>query len=225
MLATQYNKRWHSPTNVYGHLHKLTEEVGSDAVENRPQYKRAREARIAAIMAFVLTRIRNLPTVLRLPLHDPPDAYLMQPNSGTMDIITVEITSYRSSKESLLEQLERTKFNHSYSEEYILLTELFTEDKVDYEEINKYAIDQSIPFKIWSLKKIQDSPDTIAEVVILNPTIMKFTINIGEEAYYFKEKYKIPQVIFSKRAYKTEDIKSIPDADGCYICPWEELED
>jgi hypothetical protein len=225
MKATQFNKRWHSPINVYGHIRKLTENIGSAAIEKKPQYKRVREARIAAIMAFVLTRIRNLPTVLRLPLHDPPDAYLMQPNSGTMDIITVEITSYRNSKESLLEQLDRTKFNYSYSQEYILLIELFTEDKVNYEEIYKYRIDHNIPFAIWSLKKIQDSPDTIAKVVVINPMIMEFTVNIGQEAYYFNEKYKIPQVIFSKKAYKPEDIKTIPDIEKCNIAPWEELED
>jgi hypothetical protein len=225
MKPTQFNKRWHSPVNVYMHVQKLTEKIGSDALEKRPHHKRAREARIAGIMAFVLTRIRKLPTVLRLPLHDPPDAYLMQPNSGTMDITTVEITSYRPSKESMLEQLIRTKLHASLSSEYILLVELLTEDKVDYQEVNDYAVKNNVPFPIWSLRKIQQSPDTIAEIVIMNPEVSKFTVNVGEEAHYFSEKYKIPHVVFTKKVSKPEDVREESNLEECNIAPWESLED
>lgn len=120
-LIKQYNKRWHSPTNVYMHIQKLAKDVGLEAINKSPKYKRVREARIGAVIAFVLSRMRSLPTFLRLPLNDPPDIYLMQPNAGTMDIITVEMTSYRESEESLLEQLKRTKFNQTYPTEYMLL--------------------------------------------------------------------------------------------------------
>ncbi len=118
-LISQYNKRWHSPTNVYMHIQKLAKDVGSEAINKSPQYQKVREARISAIMAFILSRMRNLPTFLRFPLKDPPDVYFMQPNDGTMDIVTVEITSYRESEESLLEQLKRTKLNQTYLYKYM----------------------------------------------------------------------------------------------------------
>ena len=118
-LISQFNKRWHSPTNVYIHIQKLAEDVGFEAINKNPQYQKVREARISAVMAFILSRMRNLPTFLRFPLKDPPDVYFMQPNAGTIDIITTEITSYRESKESLLEQLKRTKLNKTYPYEYM----------------------------------------------------------------------------------------------------------
>jgi len=106
MILAQFNKRWHSPVNVYMHLNRLKEKIGNQSLESSPNWKRAREARIAAVMAFVITQIRDLPTFIRLPLHDPPDVYLMQPNGPDMGIITVELTSYRSrAKETLLDQL------------------------------------------------------------------------------------------------------------------------
>lgn len=229
MKPTQFNKRWHSPNNVFMHLDRLTRVIGSDMLEKSPKHKRAREARIAAVMAYVLTRIRNLPTVIRLPLNDPPDVYLMQSNRGTMDITTVELTSYRNlSQESLLDQLIRNKIGlgyKKYSGEYILLVELFTEENVDYETINKYAAENKINFPIWSLRKVQQSPDTIAEVVVMNPKVSKFWVNVGEEAFYFKGRYNIPHVVFSKQVFKPEDIRSENLDEECNIAPWEELED
>lgn len=130
MKTSQFNKRWHSPTNVYMHLDKLSQQVGSDKLERSPKYQKAREARIAMIMAFVLSRIRNISTYLRLPRNEPPDVYFMQPNNGTMDITTTELTSYRPSSESLLEQLKRKKLKQEYTSEYILLVELLTQANV-----------------------------------------------------------------------------------------------
>lgn len=229
MKSTQFNKRWHSPVNVFMHLDKLTKAVGIETLEKGPRYKRAREARIAAIMAFVLTRLRNLPTVIRLPLNDPPDAYLLQPNGATMDITTVELTSYRNlSNETLLEQLIRNKINpkfQKYSSEYILLVELLTDNGVDYQAINDYAVENNIKFPIWALRKIQQTPDTIAELVIMNPSVSKLTINVGEEAYYFSRKHKIAHVVFTKKVHKPEDVRSEHLSDDLQIKPWEDLED
>ena len=225
MKISQFNKRWHSPTNVFMHLDKLTQQIGSEVLEKSPKYQKAREARIAMIMAFVLSRIRNISTYLRLPLNEPPDVYLMQPNTGTMDIATVELTSYRPSNESLLEQLKRKKLKQPYPKEYILLVDLLTEDKVDYEAINDYAVENHLPFPIWSLRNVQQLPDTIAEVVIMNPKVSIFSVNVGEEAYYFREKYKALAVVFSKRVSKIENVRSEKMTTDCNIAPWENLED
>ena len=224
-LINQYNKRWHSPTNVYMHLQELVKIYGFNLINKSPQYKRVREARIGAIMAFVVSRIRNLPTFLRLPLNDPPDLYLMQPNSGTMDIITVEITSYRESEEPLLEQLKRTKFNQKYLYELTLLVELLTRTVIDYESMLKYKLKHNIDMPIWLLSKIQDFPDTIGEVITIDTDINKFNINIGEEAYCYNKKFGSTAVIFSKRAFKLDDVRKESIQEECRIPPWENLED
>jgi hypothetical protein len=228
MILTQFNKRWFSPTYIFKHLDRLYNTVGLKTVDSSPLYGRAREARIAAIMAFVITRIRNIPALVRLPKSDPPDCYLMQPRQGTMDITTVEITSYRSSKETLLDQLIRKKLNDkylsAYSKECVLMVELFTEDKVDYEAINNYCLNKQTTVPIWCLRKVQQTPDTIAEVITINPKIEKFKINVGKEAYYFNETYKIPSSVISKKAFNVGEIKS--EIIGEYdIPPWENLED
>ena len=228
MTLSQFNKRWHSPVNVYMHLDKLKEKIGRQSIENSPYWKRTREARIAAVIAFVLSRIRGLPTFIRLPLHDPPDAYLMQPNSGSMEIITVELTSYRSgAKETLLEQLARTKIKEyeTLSSEYILAVELLTEDGVDYQAINNYAVKVKALFQIWSFRKIQDSPDTIAEVIVMNPEVSRFTVNVGEEANYYNDRYTVSPIIFSKKVTKPEDVRTETTNENCNVAPWEDLED
>jgi len=223
MEDSQFNKRWHSPTNVFMHLDKISKRVGEE-LEKSPKYQKARETRIAAIVAFVLSRLRNLPTYIRLPLDEPPDVYLMQPNLGTMDIATVELTSYRSSTESLLDQLKRKKLKQGYSSSCLLLIELFTENKVDYEAINKHSIEQNICFPIWTLRKVQQSPDTIAEVMIINPNLSKFLINVGRETFYFKDKYKVPQIFFSKRVGNRKNVRFEQMPGECNIAPWECLE-
>lgn len=228
MKNSQFNKRWHSPVNVYMHLNRLAKKVGQPTLESSPLWKRAREARIAAVMAFVVTKIRNIPTVIRLPLNDPPDAYLMQPNGVDMDITTVELTSYRNgAKETLLDQLARTKIKKykTLSSKYVLGVDLLTEEGVDYQAINDYAVSVKAPFPVWTFLKIQDYPDTIAEIVITNPKISKFMVNVGEEAFYFSDKYKIPHVVFSKKAHKPEEVRSEPLSEECNIAPWEDLED
>lgn len=228
MKNSQFNKRWHSPVNVFMHLNRLTKEVGQQTLESSPKWKRAREARIAAVMAFVITRIRNLPTVIRLPLHDPPDAYLMQPNSVDMDITTVELTSYREGvKESFLDQLARTKVKkyQTLSGQCVLGVELLTEKGVVYQAINDYAVSVKAPFPIWSFRKVQDYPDTVAEIVIMNPKVSRFVVNVGEEAFNFSEKYKIPHVVYSKKAQRPEEVRSESLGEECNIAPWEQLED
>ena len=102
---------------------------------------------------------------------------------------------------------------------------MFTEDNVNYEEINKYAADNKIPFPIWFLRKVQQQPDTIAEVIITNPRVSKFLVNVGKEAHYFNEKYKVPHLVFSMRVSKPEYVRSELRSEECNIAPWEDLED
>ncbi len=225
MKNSQFNKRWHSPTNVFMHLDELAVSIGQDKLEKNPRYQKAREARIAAVIAFVLSNFRNLPTYIRLPLDEPPDILLMQPNSGTMDITQVELTTYRSSPELLLDQLIRTKLQQNFPATYILLVHLLTEDGVDYQAINKYLREQDIYFPVWSLREFQSSPDTIAEVVIFNPDLQKIQINVGQEAFEYRNKYKESSgIAFPKRVANIKDVRSESKDDECKIPPWESLE-
>lgn len=91
--------------------------------------------------------------------------------------------------------------------------------------MNDYAVKKELSFPVWSLRKIQQSPDTIAEVVIMNPKVSKFTVNVGEEAYYFKEKYKACPVVFSRRVSRIEDVRSEKMSTNCNIAPWEDIEE
>ncbi|MFA5015189.1 MAG: hypothetical protein WC549_06585 [Actinomycetota bacterium] len=224
-LISQYNKKWHSPTNVYMHIQELAKDVGFEAINKKPQYQKVREAKISVVMAFILSKMRGLPTFLRFPLKDPPDVYLMQPNNGTMDIVTVEITSYRDSKESLLEQLKRTKLSQTYSYKYMLLVELLIKTQVDYDNIFKYKIKHKIDWPVWFLSKIKDSPDTIAEIVTIDSGINHFEINIGREAYYYNKQFKTPAIIYSKRAFKPKDVRVESNQKEDHTLPWEMLED
>ena len=149
----------------------------------------------------------------------------MQPNDGTMDIVTVEITSYRETEECLLEQLKRTKLNQTYLYKYMVLVELLTKTKVDYYDIFKYKIEHKIDWPVWFLSKIKDSPDTTAEVITIDSAINNFELNIGKEAYCYNQKFKTPAIVYSKKASKPEDIRSESNQKEDYTLPWEMLED
>ena len=92
--------------------------------------------------------------------------------------------------------------NKTLSDECMLAVELLTEEGVDYLAIYDYTTSVKAPFTIWLILKVQESPDTIAEIVIMNPKIIKFEENIGKEASNFKDKYNVPAVVYSKKTFK-----------------------
>ncbi|NCS97307.1 MAG: hypothetical protein GW762_01825 [Candidatus Pacebacteria bacterium] len=149
----------------------------------------------------------------------------MQPNGVSMDITTIELTSYRKSKESLLEQLIRTrKLSGAYSSEYLMLVHLFTTDGVDYEEIKKYANEKLIDYPIWAVRNVRNHPDTIAELVVVNPTTSVFEINVGKEAFEYDKKYDLPDIVFSKEVISPREVRTEETGES-NIAPWQERQD
>lgn len=219
---------WHSPTNVYWHIQKLTENVGEEAIEKQGKYQNVREARVGAVVALVMFKRLGKPTFLQLYKPDPPDVILMQlskKNIGQRDITQLEITSYIGEpRESLLEQLKRTKTPpgiHIFSENHILIVNVGVGLKVDYDPIRRYLNKDKIPFPVWTLQEKESYPDTIARVVIVNPEIYQIDVNVGESVHNF-EKLKFPGVIRSKRVSKVELVRAEPSGRN-YEAPWDTI--
>lgn len=199
---------WHSPLNVYWWENKLVQRIGSELLKKQSKYQKVREARIAAIVALAMYKIRGIPAYVQIPKEDPPDAYVLQESrevKGQADISTIEITTYyNDSRETLLEQIKRTKVpetHKTYSDEYVLVVEIGVRNPaihVDYDELRNYLNKVDVRFPIWTVRDISHSGDTIAEVVIVNPKTQKLEINVGEAAFTFK-KLKLPDVQFVKQ--------------------------
>lgn len=199
---------WHSPLNVYWWENKLIQKIGTEVIKKQSKFQKVREARIAAIVALAMYKIRGIPAYVQIPKEDPPDAYILQESKevkGQADISTIEITTYyNDSRETLLEQIKRTKVPEShktYSDEYVLVVEIGVRNPpihVDYNELRNYLNKVDVRFPIWTVRDISHSGDTIAEVVIVNPKTQKLKINVGEAAFTFK-KLKLPDVQFVKQ--------------------------
>lgn len=223
-------KIWHSPLNVYRWESRLIKEVGLEAIKKKGKYQKVREARIAAIVALAMYKLRDIPAYVQLPEDDPPDAYILQESKkkkGQADISTLEITTYyNDSRETLLEQLKRKKVpttHETYSDEYILVVELGVRNppiEIDYEELRSYLNSVGVKFPIWTIRDVSSRGNTIAEVVIVNPNTHKLTINVGEAAYIFKTK-KLNDVLFTKQGTPKTAGKRMPA--GQYgKPPWDE---
>ncbi len=222
------SKIWHSPLNVYRHIQKLTEKVGTEAIENKNEYKNVREARIGAVIALVMFQTMGKPTYVQLYKPDPPDVILMQPSKdvkGQLDIILVEITSFIGDpQESLLEQLKRTKTKpgiHTLSEEYILVVNVGVGLNVEYKLIRDYLNENNTPFPVWTIQQISNYPDTIANVVIINPELREIDINVGEVAYLFG-KSGWADVLHTMRV-RREELVRLEKAEKIYQALWETI--
>ncbi|HEY4505636.1 MAG TPA: hypothetical protein VJG67_03015 [Candidatus Paceibacterota bacterium] len=199
---------WHSPLNIYWWEDKLAQKIGKEIIKKRSKYQKVREARIAAIVALAMYKIRDIPAYVQIPREDPPDAYILQESKkikGQADISTIEITTYYDdSRETLLEQLKRKKVpetHKTYSDEYILVVEIGVRNppiNIDYDELRSYLNEIDVKFPIWTVRDISHSGDTIAEVVTVNPETQTLEINVGEAAYTFKT-HKLPDVQFVKQ--------------------------
>lgn len=217
---------WHSPYNVYWHLGKLAKAVGQEAIEKDGKYKRVREARIAAITALVMYRMTKKPGYIQLPPSDPPDAYIMQQSltkKGQLDISTIEITSYRGGKESLLNQLKRTKTYEipKYSDEYVLVIELLSKEGIDYDAIREYLNSIKVPFPVWTLYGKTVEGSTIAELTIINPETVSHELNVGEIAYKLKQEGML-DILNVKRAGSEKSART-EISEKYEKSPWEDL--
>lgn len=225
-------KIWHSPLNVYWHIQKLTNKLGQDGLMKHKEYKSIRESQIAAVIALVMFRIRNIPAYVQLYKSDPPDALIMQPspvNKGQADISTLEITQYRgNTNESMLNQLKRRKIKpktNTFSSFYILVVDLWpnvTVTEQEFAAMRDYLVENNIPFPVWVIQEIEKRPDTIAELTIVNPELHKITINIGESANIY-QKMGMPDVIHVRRVGNANLVRT-EKAEKYYKAPWESYE-
>lgn len=201
---------YYSPIKPFAYHYKLLTLM--DAVELDKQFKALREAKSIAISALALYSTTDNPTFINLSENDPPDGYIMRHSKekkGTLEILKVEITHYfNNNGETLLEQLKRTKIPAKpiHGPEYLILVELRTPDPINYEEIRDYLNSINNPFPVWTIRPLQITPDTIAELVIINPEIHTIVVNAGEAAYNWKQN-KLPNEIDIKRVAKVEDVR------------------
>ncbi len=225
-------KIWHSPLNVYWHIQKLIEKLGQNGLEKHKEYKIIRESQIAAVVALVMFRIRNIPAYIQMYKPDPPDALIMQPsrtNKGQMDISTLEITQYRgNADESLFSQLKRTKIGpriNTLSSFYILVVDLWPSIKISDEEyhlMRDYLLENKTPYPVWVLQEKEKHPDTIGELTIVNPELHKITVNVGESSHTYK-KLGVPDVLQVRRVGNKNLVRT-EKAEKYYKAPWESLE-
>lgn len=201
---------YYSPIKPFAYHYKLLSIMG--AIELDKQFKALREAKSLAISALALYSTTNNPTFINLSEDDPPDGYIMRhskENRGTLEILKVEITHFfNNNNETLFEQLKRTKVPERpiHGADYLILVELRTTDAINYEEIRDYLNSINNPFPVWTIKPLQITPDTIAEIVIINPEIHTIIINAGEAAYNWQQN-KLPNDIDIKRVAKVEDVR------------------
>lgn len=221
-------KIWHSPLNVYWHLQKLGKTVTQEEFEKKREYQAMREARVGAVTALALFKLTGKPTYVQLYKPDPPDVLLMQPSKeekGQMDITLLEITTYVGQpRETLLEQLKRTKAPkgfHKYSENYVIVVNIGIGFEVDFEPTRKYLNENGVPFPIWTLQEISNFPDTIAELVIVNPNTKKIRVNVGEAAHEFHS-LRLPDILNVRRVAKVDNVR-IEEAEKYYKAPWESV--
>lgn len=224
----ELGKVWHSPVNVYRHIRELTKKVGTKAIESKNEYKSVREARIGAVIALVMFQSMKIPTYVQLYKPDPPDVILMQRSEkvkGQLDITLVEITSFIGRpKESLLEQLKRTKTKpgiHTLSEKYILAVNIGIGLSVRYEPIRDYLNENNTPFPVWTIQQIPGRPDTTAGVTIINPELREMDTNIGEAAHVFKQ-LGLSDVLHTKRVGKPESVR-LEKMGEFHQAPWETI--
>ncbi len=224
-------KIWHSPLNVYWHTQKLTEELGQEGLKKHPKYKQIRESQIASVIALIIFRMRNIPAFIQLYKPDPPDALIMQQSpihKGQLDISTLEITQYLGGKESLFDQLKRTKIKpglKSMSSFYILVVDLWPDIEIsdsELAELNKYLMQNDTPYPVWIVQQVQASPDTIAELTFVNPEIHKTRINIGELAHIY-QRIGAPNVLNVMRTGNPNLVRT-EKAEKNYSAPWETVE-
>lgn len=206
MALMQSGIIWHSPININHHLIELVSQVGWEAINSEGKYKHVREAKVAMIVALWLYEIRGIPAFVQLIEDDPPDVLIAQQSPdkfGTVDISTVEITTYAGKNgETLLEQLKRTKTPqgyHKYSDRYVITVEIQTDKPIDFDEIREYLNENNTPFPVWTLRPLQHKPNTIGEVTIINPERTQYIVDIGSIGNQQRME-KVPPVIKLQRA-------------------------
>jgi len=196
----QIGEVWFSPLGVYKHVVRLTKKAGAEAIEKAGKLKPVREARITAITALAMFAMqKENPAYVQLSAKEasPFDSFICQKSPkkrGELLVSNIQVTSYREdTREDFLTQLKRTKVPKGYNkypEKCVVVVDLLTKNPIsdkEQEKITDYLNKQKTPFPVWTLRAISISPDTIGEMVILNPKHRSFIINFGEIASRYQE--------------------------------------
>ena len=192
------NKIWFNPLFVQSCCVEMVAKKGIEQIKKERKYKKLAESYDLSLTALAIYQFNKstheLPYV-QIPKQDPPDGYIGQESKerhGDFDISTIELTRYEGkNNQTLLQQLQSSdkinaKYN-KYGEKYILLIKVTEGINPDYKEVNKVLVEYKIPFAVWALQVIQNHPDTIAELTILNPDIQVVRVNVGEVAFLYRE--------------------------------------
>jgi hypothetical protein len=221
---------WYSPPQVFSYFSKL------DPVElkkNNLLRQHVEDIRVASVVALFMRTLYHYPkyyAFVQLFRPDPPDAAVMLtsfPPQETLLGSKIEVTTYTGSpQETLLTRLQRKKIKpgiKTFTPEYVLAVNLGIGFNIDQElkSIKDYAEEQKVDFPIWIVQEIQSTPDTIAEITIIDDTVKRTQVNIGELAFQYSDN-KIPGVIETRRAGSQKSVR-FEKTDIDYPPPWETI--
>ena len=211
------NKIWFNPAYVHSCCVEMVQKKGIDAIKKEGRLKDLSESYDLAILALIIYELNGktheLP-LLQKPKQDPPDGYIGQASKiekGDFEISVIELTRFdEQNGKTLLDQLIDSgkigvEFN-KYGKEYILAVKIEEGLEPNYVEVNQFLKKAKIPFAVWALQIIQNSPDTIAKLTILNPEIQIIETNIGRTALQYKLQ-NVPNVQEMKRVGSKEKVR------------------
>lgn len=211
------NKIWFSPLFVQSCCVEMVTEKGIEQIKKERKYKKLVESYDLALTALAMYQLNKatheLP-LIQMPKQDPPDGYIGQESKerhGDFDISTIELTRYNGKNgETLLEQLKSSdKVNseyNKYEEKYVLLIKIEEGVSPNYDEVNTFLVENKIPFAVWALQVVENHPDTIVKLTVLNPEIQVIHVNVGEVAYLYRAQ-KIPNALELKRVGSKEKVR------------------
>lgn len=220
------DKIWHSPLKTFWDIQDFWGEVQKGVAKSKVEYQLVGEAKIAMVTALALFKMTGNQTYLQLHRPDPPDAYLMWASKGHAIITSLEITTFDGrSGEEFIEQIKRSKIPGGVpklSEKDVLIYELKTDTPIDFnhakQELNKNPL---VKFPVWTVRDTGNLVDTTAELTVVNPTVRRLEINIGEAAHELKKLGQLSTVV-RHRAGSPEKVRAEP-AEPILDPPWDTI--
>lgn len=177
---------YYSPLDPFWYQEKRLSNKYSFTEINR-KFKKLYEAKLLGIIALSLFSKTKRPWYINLNPDNPndsPDGYLFDKDNAK--VLDVEVTEYYGrGSESLKDQLVRTNkiAKWSGSDHQALLVDVRTTNDYKPKNLNRYMRRQNIQFPVWCIKPLSHSPDTIAEIVSINPKLDSTIINVGASAH------------------------------------------
>lgn len=214
---------------------KVVEDIGSaDPIVEEDKFKKVYETRVIAVLCFALYELNRVPWFLQLRADEVTDAFIARQspkNPGDAELLGVEVTSYfrrrkYSPNETLIEQLKKTKMFadwHKYTDHDIVLVDLGTGYRPDFEEIREYMASIKAPYQLWFIQEVDlEHPDTILQMTRCDSSgVLVNKLDIGEAWNDMKKK----GIRGSIRMQRTGDKKKIGIYKGDPIkgAPWETM--